>query len=134
MSNEITVWISEEDYKNMNYIIFNRTFDLFLKRAVEESLRALPFVVGNIINQAGTMKDMALKFYDENKDLEEHKDIVGRLLEEAEQRNPGITFNELLKDIAPKARQAIVKLNQQHGTDSKRPRLDELPKIDIGEL
>ena len=127
------MFITEQEFSQLDCKMLNELCDKLVRTATEEALKALPFVVGSIINQAGTLKDMAIKFYDENKDLAEHKMVVAKLIEKEEQINPDKTFEEILKIVAPKAREAI-KQSSIANVEAEQPTLKKIDSVNFGVL
>ena len=110
------MFITQEQIDNgllKDAVAVENLFQTLVKKATEEALQALPFVIGNIINQASALKDLSMGFYRDNPDLSEHKDLVVKLIEQEELQNPGKTFEAILKDITPKAKNALKNLNNR---------------------
>ena len=82
-------------------------FDELVNVAAQEALRSLPLINENIIKRSAVLHEMSRKFYEDNKDLEAHKDMVAKVIERIEGQNPGMDFDKILLKAAPMAREAI---------------------------
>jgi hypothetical protein len=91
--------------------------------AIEGALVLLPGVVKNLITTFSNLKVMGEKFYNDNKDLAEHKDLLRNVMEELEGKNPNQTYERLLADTAMETRRRLGSLKQfdkaNHGKPAK---------------
>ena len=75
--------------------------------AVEESLKALPGIIQTLIVSASKLQSVSTDFYKKNPDLEQHKPLVGQVIQELEGENPGISFEQLADKAGKTARERI---------------------------
>ena len=78
-----------------------------ISEAVETMMRLLPSIIGNLLKQASSLHDLKEQFYSDNSDLNNHRPVVAKVIEEFELKNPGGDIKELLKKAAPEARRRI---------------------------
>ena len=98
-------------------------------RIVEKVLRMIPDVIGNLITHHMTMQKTNQDFYTKHKDLQEHKDIVAKVLEQVEGDNPLLDHKDLMEKALPKIHEHI-KLSSGLSMDAI-----DMPSIDYnGEL
>lgn len=100
---EFSAW---QDRK-LDYELSHELALLLVYKAVEEMLRILPGVIQNLVRRTVQLRDLTDKFYADNKDLIDHKDVVARVIEGLELKSPQIDLEQLLKEAAPLARRQI---------------------------
>lgn len=103
---------TEEEYiawqkREPNYELAHELALLLVYKAVEEMLRILPGVIHNLVRRTVQLRDLTDKFYSDNKDLVDHKEIVARVIEGLELKSPQIDLEALLKAAAPLARRQV---------------------------
>jgi len=103
---------SEEEYnawqnRPHDYELAHELSLMLVYKAVEEMLRILPGVIQNLVRRTVMLRDLTDKFYADNKDLVDHKDVVARVIEGLELKSPQIDLEQLLKEAAPLARRQI---------------------------
>lgn len=91
----------------MNYEQFCGIANKVVQLCVEEALKALPHVITSLAQQAAYLKKLSDDFYDSNKDLANHKDVVAKVIENIEANNPGMEYEKVLSIAAPRARQTL---------------------------
>lgn len=101
-------------------------FDELVSIAVQEALKALPSVVKRLTSEATVLQTSAKKFYDDNPDLVNHKQLVQKLIEREEGANPGIAFDKLLVQVLPKIRERIALKASLKETSPFKPELSEM--------
>lgn len=119
------MFITDEEFLTLDATKLNAILQKVVLKATEEALQALPVVIGTLISQTGTLKQLAMQFYENNKDLSEHKEIVAKLIEEEEAKNPGVKFDKILESVAPKAR-SIVNTLRTTTVENKPIQIDKL--------
>lgn len=99
------------------------------KQAVEDALRLLPSVVGNLIIRAEQLKELRDEFYKANQDLSKHKELVAKEIERTEAKHPGKQFADVLELAAQEARKKLG-LTSQLSFDSKdKPSLEKIDHL-----
>jgi hypothetical protein len=93
--------------RNHDYEFAHEMACLLVYKSVEEMLRILPGVIRNLVKSTIMLRDLTDRFYEQNKDLVAHKDVVARVIEGLELKAPGIDLEQLLKEAAPLARKQI---------------------------
>jgi len=96
--------------------------------AVEDALRVLPTVVRSLVAQAALSKKAADTFYLENRDLEGHKELVARVVEELESKSPGKTYADILNSAAPEIRKRLM-VNKKIVHTGTKPDLEKLDHL-----
>lgn len=110
-------FITVEEYEDLNgssyhiYVdklneILNRVYD----KAVEDTLRSIPQVVGSLSKHAVKLNELSKDFYKTNPDLTDHKELVGKTISKIESENPGLAYEEVLKKVLPEVRNSVSKL------------------------
>ena len=69
--------------------------------AVEKALLKLPEVVGNLMANQAMMAKINKKFYAENPELVNHKQLVGEVIEKVESDSPGKSYEEIIRAATP---------------------------------
>jgi hypothetical protein len=78
-----------------------------IHKAVQESMRMLPQVMNHIVQQTDHIHRLAIKFYDNNKDLVGQERLVGAIIEQLESQYSELSYEQLLEKAAPLARLKI---------------------------
>jgi len=78
-----------------------------IDKAVEKALLMLPEVVGNMMAQHVLLTKLNSKFYSDNPEFKDHKQIVASVVEMVDGKNPGVPYEELLKMSIPEIQQRI---------------------------
>ena len=107
--------ITEAEYnsiKELKYDQFCIYMSRLVKLCVEEALKALPFVLTHLSNQAVYLKEMSDKFYVDNKDLAKHRKIMAQEIEKAEGKNPGKKYEEVVEIAAIEARKIVANMGK----------------------
>lgn len=105
--------ITREEYEsigNLSYDQFCEFIMKVVKLSVEESLKALPHVMTHLAKQIDYLKKLSVKFYQDNKDLANHRPFVAQVIEQVESENSGKPYEEILDMAARRAREALVKI------------------------
>jgi len=76
-------------------------------RIVEKVLLMIPDVIGNLITHHMTMNKTNQDFYKKHTDLQNHKDIVAKVLEQVEGENPLLDHQKLLDKALPKIHEQV---------------------------
>ena len=121
---DINSIITREEYESMERPSYDQFYGFLMKAvklSVEESLKALPHVMTHLANQVNYLKDLSTKFYEDNKDLVDHKQIVAQTIEQVESDNPGILYEEILKIAAVKAKETLNKINKVIPLKNRNP-------------
>jgi len=117
----------------MTYEEFNAFLEEFMRRCVEETLKVLPGVVGHLVRSAATMQGLSKNFYEDNKDLVEHKETVTHVMEQLEGKHPGMKLDELLKKTGTRTREVLKKKDSFNLNPTTRPAIADMDK-GFGEL
>lgn len=96
------------------------------QEVAEQILRALPGIMQFLVASVGSLKEMKEKFYQENKDLAEHKLLVAKVMEELEAKNPGVAFPSLLDKVATEARRRVTQLDTFDTSNPNKPTKSDL--------
>lgn len=87
--------------------------------AVEHALRSLPGAIDHIMKQTMVIKKAADQFYEKNKELVPHKQMVAQIVEQAEAENPGLSYDQVLRRAEQLAKRRLkdkqVIVNQPKG-------------------
>ena len=94
----IPEFINDEEYEN----VFEKREKLneVLKRVqadtVQGMLRAIPKIIGSMVPQYVAMHSKTVDFYKANPDLLDHRETVGKLIDETAAKNPGWDLDKIL--------------------------------------
>lgn len=97
-----------------------------INAAVERMLVLLPTVITNLVRNAAKIQGAVTKFYDQNPDLTEHKQLVGAAIERLESQHPGVAYDKLASMAAKEVRAMMSKVSSA----PQRPRLPRLAEMD----
>lgn len=106
------VIISKGEYDRLmegkvSYEEFNQMVENLVNHCVERSLQTIPNVVDYMVRQATYLKGLSEQFYNDNKDLVDHKETVTKIIERMESENPDKSYEEILQKAATKSRELI---------------------------
>jgi len=102
-----------------------------MREITEHILLLLPGVISHLINNMATMKELSSQFYEKNKDLTQHKVLVGTTIEQLEAKYPGKDVSEILDLAAKEVREQLTK--QSSASSAPRFGLEKLDKV-LGNL
>jgi hypothetical protein len=80
--------------------------------AVERALLLMPEAVENMIRQKTMTREMAKKFFEDNKEMSAHIDLVQKTIEQVEMDNPGIPYSRILEKATPLVKERLLTLSQ----------------------
>ena len=95
-----------------------------MSEITEHILLVLPAVISHLIQNVITLKELSTKFYETHKDLIQHKQLVGTMIEQLEFKYPGKNMEEILKLAAIEVRNV---LQQQKS-------LNDIPRSSVEQL
>lgn len=75
--------------------------------ALERMLRAVPETIGNMMKSQAIYADLNKKFYADNPDLLEHRDIVQQVIFKLEGQNTLASYDEIIKKALPEIRDQV---------------------------
>jgi hypothetical protein len=105
-------FLSDEEFAKigmgMPKVEFEEFLERFLKTCVEETLKALPGSINHLIKSATTMQALSKKFYDDNPDLVERKEVVAKIMEKVEGEHPEMGLKSILNETGLRARQSLM--------------------------
>lgn len=127
--------LSREEFERLrngeiSYEEYNELIERLVNSCVEQALRMIPGVVDFMVRQATYLNQLSGDFYKNHPELAEHKELVGRVLEQVESENPGTPYEKLLEKTVPKAKQVLQGKKSFKDQDFSLSKLDE----DLGEL
>jgi len=105
--------------------------DKIATMAVEKILLRMPEVIGNLMSHHALSNKLNKMFYDQNPDLQNHKDVVTAVIHEIELQYPEKKYEDILQLAVPKIRsdiKTIYSLDKTHATAN----LDLTVKSPIG--
>jgi hypothetical protein len=91
----------------------------------EQLLRSVPDAINYQVETKAKLKKLSEDFYTSNKDLEPFKKVVAVVFEELASKNPGKSFDEIIKGVAPEVRSRLNLVKK--ATENKQSSLP-LPK------
>ena len=98
---------------------FNALLTAVVNTAVERSLRLMPTVAGNLVEQKITMNEAVRGFYTDNADLLQHKKYIGFVANEVTAQHPDWTLSQILQETEKVARERLrLVRSAQVGTSS----------------
>ena len=95
-------------------------------RTTEQVLRSIPQVVMSQVNQQTYFKRMADKFYEDNSDLVNVRQVVKACTQQVQQANPEWEIEKVLKEAAVKTRETLgLSAPKVGASDSKIPSAED---------
>jgi hypothetical protein len=98
----------------MDKINFNELTDrekaivnLAVDMAAEYTMRLIPEFIGNVILSKESDRRLMIKFYKDNPDLENHRDIVAAEVVAYKENHSTLTLAEIIKEVTPIIRQKM---------------------------
>jgi len=89
----------------------------YVNHEIETAFLAVPELVSKLFIERMAMRELAKKFYDNNKEFKKHGDIVASVLEEIEGKNPGKKYADLLVESVPIIQKRIALIEGLDTTD-----------------
>ena len=126
-------FITEEEFKGMTCEKANQVLNRVCSVAAENALRALPLVIENILAQGTVLKKSSEEFYKAHPEFQSHKDVVARVIEDLDHKNPGKAYSELLTEAVPEIRKKIDTLSE-FSMNKTKPNVEDLDTKINGEL
>ena len=75
--------------------------------AVEESLKVLPEVFANLLDETMRKLKISKSFYDKYPEFKNHHDVVARVVQELDEKSPGKPFDKLVEEAVPLIRNRL---------------------------
>ncbi len=98
---------------------FNALLTAVVNTAVERSLRLMPTVAGNLVEQKITLNEAVRSFYTDNSDLIPHKKYIGFIANEITAQHPDWALQQILQETEKVARERLrIARGAQVGTPS----------------
>ena len=91
---------------------------------IEKVLLMIPDVIGNLITHHMSMSKTNKEFYKKHSELQDHKDVVVKVLEKVEGENPLLIHQKLLEKALPKIQEQIRLSNGMSMENVDVPSLD----------
>jgi len=113
--------------------ITDQDLEKFQQHIVEMTLRTLPNTIEYLLKQTASVQQLSEDFFKRHKELQEHKDLVGQVLERTEAENPGLDYERLLDKVAVKAKSRLGSLKTIEKQPEKRARAIDMDKA-LGDL
>ena len=109
--------LTEEEKNEIVDLVADRILDM----TVERLLLSIPETVGHMMASAASMTDINKKFYDKYKEFDKHRDVVAKVVEMTEGKNPLMDYPDLLEKSVPeiKKRLKTMKKLDMEGVTSK---------------
>ena len=78
--------------------LLNEILSRVYNAAIEKAITKLPEVISRMVASKTATQAMTNDFFKRNKDFENHKEIVASVIQEIDSQNPGMNYDEILKD------------------------------------
>jgi len=88
--------------------LLNEVLTRFFNKAVETSLRSMPELISRLVKKSVIINQLNKKFFDDNPKFLDNKEIVNSTVMEIELRNPGATYEEILKLSIPEINKKLI--------------------------
>ncbi len=92
-----------------------------INAAVEKTILMIPEVIGRVIQEKVAIGKLSKKFYDDNKDFYDHKDLVASIISVKEAENPGKPYDQILDLAVPEIRKQIKSYASVNNKDVAKP-------------
>ena len=100
---------------------------------LEQQLLLLVETYANVTQERIVTKELVEKFYKDNPDFVDNKDIVQGILEKTQAGNPGLPYTTIIQKATPDIRRAIDMAGSMEMTKGTRP-LTPTFQGDFGEI
>lgn len=97
----------------------------------EEILLCLPEVIGNLMVQHISHHELNKKFYAAHKEFKDKKDVVAKVIEEVEGKDPLKGYEDILKDAVPEIRNRIKTMSTLDMTTVSKNPDRRFEKLDV---
>ena len=110
--------LTEEDRNS----IINEITKKVLLAVKEDILLSIPEVIGNLMVQHISLHKLNKKFYADHKEFKDRKDVVAKIIEEIEGKDPLKKYEDILKEAVPEIKNRIKTMDSLNMTTvSKNP-------------
>ena len=111
-----------------NFVKFLIEFASTVKtEAAQATLQSIPSVVGSVVQHQTTLRDVAIEFYKAHPELKPVKQYVGRMANEISATNPDWGIQQVLDDVAVKAKDVLGLKAVAQGAEKKAASKPSLP-------
>jgi len=77
--------------------IVNEILSRLYYKAIESTLRSLPELISRLTEQATALNAVTTKFFADNVEFNNYKELVIATVTEVEEQNPGLSYSDVLK-------------------------------------
>jgi len=95
--------------------------ELLKNEIVEQLFLKLPEIIGNLMSSQASLNKLNKKFYSENPEFRNNKDLVVNVIEEIEGKNPGKDYESIVKIATPIIKQRMEIVNKLNTNNISRP-------------
>ena len=88
-------------------MITSEEHEAIVADAIEGMLKKLPEIVSNIMVSNAAYAELSVKFFDDNPDFVNHKEIVRSVVQMTESDNPTKNYDEIFKLAIPEIKRQI---------------------------
>lgn len=81
--------------------------EALVQDVIERLFKVLPSVIGNLMTTQAINSKLITDFYEANKDLAKHKDIVREVMFKVEGQNPMLPYGEIIKQALPLIKEQV---------------------------
>ena len=106
-----------------------------INACVEKILLRIPEIIGNLIVEKTERDKINKKFYEDNPEFANNKQLVASIVESVEGRDPTVDYRDILKAATPEIKKKLATSKRMDTATVKKPDRD-LSSLDIshGEL
>ena len=90
-----------------NYEVFNEVLSRIHNSAVETAMKMTPELTASLIKNSLAIHRIKEKFYDDNPEFLKNKDLVQKVVQEVEGKNPGSDYQGILDKATPIIKQKL---------------------------
>ena len=95
--------------------------ELLKNEIIEQIFLKLPEIIGNLMSSQASLNKLNKKFYSDNPEFRNNKDLVVNVIEEVEGKNPGKDYESIVKLATPIIRQRMGIVNKLNTNNVHRP-------------
>lgn len=99
------VFISREEWKAIqeaeDETLINEILSRVYNAAIETCIRKMPEMISRMVATTTATKAMTKDFFDKHKEFENHKEIVGSVIQDVESKHAGWDYKAILNEAAP---------------------------------
>lgn len=112
----------------------NKVLEDTIIKATENTLRAIPVMLGKLFQVTSVTTALVQKVYEENPEFQDYKEVVVMTIHELDGQNPGLDYTEVVKKAVPIIKQKIADYSKIANQIVETPTVASMEKRLNGEI